>query len=412
MQPARTIDPPPWMREPATLSVVEALRGGGRSARFVGGCVRDTLLGRPVQDVDIATPEPPANVLKLLGDAGMKVIPTGLDHGTVTAVSDGHHFEITTLRADVETYGRHARVAFTDDWEADAWRRDFTVNALYADPDGTVYDPTGGLRDLDDRRIRFVGNPDQRIEEDALRLLRFFRFHALYGKGEPDAEALAACAAAAEKVGILSGERVSAELQRLLSAPDPVPVVTVMAETGVLDHVIENVGPVAPLAATVRVETQRREVDPLRRAAVLLLGKKPAAERLAARLRLSRAKSKRLVAIAGDGFAVDPGTDDLALRHLLFHYGHDRLADRIIVNWAMTAGADTAEWEALLARAAGLAVPRFPLRGADALDLGVPPGPIVGDILDEVAAWWEDGDFNADRAAALAHLEKVIARTV
>ena len=199
MQPAGRFDPPGWMTAPETGSVMAALTAEGSVARFVGGCVRDAILARggAIADIDIATSDPPERVIALLGKAGLRAIPTGIEHGTITALSGARHFEITTLRRDVETFGRRARVAFTDDWAVDAARRDFTMNALYADADGTLYDPTGGLADLRAGRVRFVGDAALRIQEDALRLLRFFRFHARYGQGEPDAAGLAAAAAAA-----------------------------------------------------------------------------------------------------------------------------------------------------------------------------------------------------------------------
>ncbi|MEE8534186.1 MAG: CCA tRNA nucleotidyltransferase, partial [Alphaproteobacteria bacterium] len=229
------------MKAPATRAVVDALTADSAEVRFVGGCVRDAVAGRKVTDVDIATPDPPETVTRLLEAAGIRVVPTGIAHGTVTAVIRHRHFEITTLRRDVETYGRRAKVAFTDDWTADAARRDFTINALFCDPDGTLYDPFGGIDDLDAGRVRFVGDAVKRIKEDVLRLLRFFRFYAHYGRPPPDAEALAACRAMARALPGLSGERVSAELLRLLAAPDPAAVLALMIEAEVLAFVLPEV---------------------------------------------------------------------------------------------------------------------------------------------------------------------------
>ena len=221
------------MTAPATRAVTEALSAEGATVRFVGGCVRDAVLGRDAKDVDIATPDPPETVIALLEAAGLKAVPTGIAHGTVTAVADGTPFEVTTLRHDVETDGRHAKVAFTDDWVADAARRDFTLNALYCDADGALYDPVGGIEDARRGRVRFVGDARARIEEDALRLLRFFRFHAHYGRGEADATALAACRELAPLLANLSGERLRDETLKLLAAPESAPVVALMIDMGV-----------------------------------------------------------------------------------------------------------------------------------------------------------------------------------
>ena len=233
---------------PETQAVLAALGADGTELRFVGGCVRDAVAGRPVKDVDLATPDPPERVTALLERAGIKAVPTGLEHGTVTAVSGGRPFEVTTLRVDVETYGRRARVAYTDDWQADAARRDLTINALSCAPDGTLYDPFGGLGDLRGGRVRFIGDPRQRIREDYLRLLRFFRFHAHYGKGGPDPEGLAAATELAAEATDLSGERVRDELLKLLAADDPLPVLELMHAHGVLRSFLPETAGMAVLA--------------------------------------------------------------------------------------------------------------------------------------------------------------------
>jgi hypothetical protein len=261
MEPARKIariEPQSWMTAPHTRAVLAALSAEGAAPRFVGGCVRDAELGRPVKDIDIATPDPPERVLALLERAGLKAVPTGLAHGTVTAISRGRPFEVTSLRIDVETYGRHAKVEFTDDWQADAGRRDLTINALSCAPDGRIFDYFGGLEDLRAGRVRFVGDPRARIREDYLRLLRFFRFHAHYGRGAPDPEGLAAAGELAPKATKLSGERVRAELLRLLAAPDPVPVLDLMAARGVLRVFLPEAADTAALARRTRRPWRRR----------------------------------------------------------------------------------------------------------------------------------------------------------
>ncbi len=251
------------MKARATRAVLRALKG---EARFVGGCVRDTLLKRPIGDIDIATPLPPEEVMRRLAAARIKAVPTGLAHGTVTAVVEGRAFEITTLRRDVETFGHRARVAFTADWEADSRRRDFTMNALFLAADGEVLDYHDGLGDLRRGKVRFVGDPETRIREDVLRLLRFYRFHAWYGRGAADRAARAACRALAPLVPTLSGERVQAETMKLLRAPDPLPSLALMAKDGVLAQIVPVARPLRALRRLVRIEPAP---DPLRRLAVL-----------------------------------------------------------------------------------------------------------------------------------------------
>jgi poly(A) polymerase len=412
--PAR-LPPQPWMTAPGTLAVLQALTAGGSPARFVGGCVRDALLDRPVNDVDIATPEPPPRVLALLRAAGLKALPTGVEHGTITALAHGHHYEVTTLRRDVSTDGRRAVVAFTDDWAADAARRDFTINALFCDSDGTIHDHVGGIADLAERRIRFVGDAEQRIREDVLRLLRFFRFYAHLGRAPPDAAALAAARTLAPLLPRLSGERVRAELLRLLLAPDPAPVLRLMRENGVLGWLVPEPADIDRLAALVTLEgaTPRRLVpgaDALRRLAALIPGGADVAVALAGRLRLSNAERDRLAAMAG-GPAVTPALDRRAARRLLYRLGAAPFADLALLAWAGTlargeaGGRGTTEpWLALLELAAGWAAPTLPVRGADAVALGVPRGPAVGRLIDAVEAWWVEGDFAAGREACLAQL--------
>ena len=405
--PAERIAPPAWMQAPETVRLLAVLAGGGAVVRFVGGCVRDAILGRPGRDIDVATPDPPDQVMRLLRAAEVRAIPTGIEHGTVTAVIGERHFEITTLRRDVENLGRRARVAFTDDWAADAARRDFTINALFADPDGTVYDPTGGLADLRAGRVRFVGTPAQRIAEDALRLLRYFRFHAHYGRGEPDAAALRACAAAAPSLRNLSGERLAGELLRLLEAPRPAPVLETMAACGVLAHLLPEAAGFARLARLCAIEADRDLADPLRRLAALLPADAAIAEAVAQRLRLSNVERERLAAMTQPEPAISPALDPAAIRRALYHLGPDRFGDIVLLGWS---GADPAaddDWRALLQRAAGWVKPDFPLRGADVLALGLAPGPAVGELLAGVQRWWEAGDFQADRTAALAKLREL-----
>ena len=410
MEPAGKLEPQPWMTAAATRAVLAALGAAGAQPRFVGGCVRDAVLGRPVTDVDIATTDPPEQVVALIERAGLKAVPTGLAHGTVTAIARGRPFEVTSLRIDVETYGRHAKVAFTDDWQADAARRDLTINSLSCTPDGRIFDYFGGLEDLRSGRVRFVGDPRARIREDYLRLLRFFRFHAHYGRGAPDPDGLAAAGELAPEAANLSGERVRAELLRLLAAPDPVPVLTVMAARGVLGVFLPDARDPTALAALLAIEPDRAAPDAVLRLAALLPPDPAVGRKVAERLRLSRAEQARLVALLEPSEAVRGG-DDKALRAALYRGGAAILADQWRLAWARL-GPDErrARREALdaaLAVAAGWRPRPFPLKGRDATARGVPAGPRVGQLLAAVEAWWVAEDFAPDRAACLAKLEEL-----
>lgn len=414
MDPVGRLDPQPWMTAPETSAVIAALTAQGAEVRFVGGCVRDAVIGRPVKDIDIATHDPPERVMALLEQAGIAVVPTGLKHGTVTAVVGASHFEITTLRRDVETFGRHATVEFTDDWVADAGRRDLTINALFCAPDGRLFDPFGGLADLRAGRVRFVGNAAMRIREDVLRLLRFFRFYAHYGKPPPDDAALAAARSLAPLLPTLSGERVCGETLKLLMAPDPASVVTMMRDHGVLVYFLPEGTNMARLAAMVTAEGRvpRRllpSADPIRRLAALIDGGVAAAQAVAARLRLSNAERDRLLALVGGPWPTVEW-DGAARRRLLYRLGPGRFRDAALYAWAnapsgtaIVAPRQAEDWLDLIADAEA-ALPAFPLRGRDALALGLAPGPRVGKLIDDVEAWWIDGDFRADRAACLARL--------
>jgi len=380
---------PGWLTDPAARAVMAALtaQGGDDCARFVGGCVRDALLGREALDVDLATRLHPEQVVEALETAGLKAVPTGIDHGTVTAVSRGRPFEITTLRRDVATDGRRAVVAFTDDWAEDAARRDFHLNALYADASGRVFDPTGrGLDDALAGQIVFVGDPDRRIAEDHLRILRFFRFFAWFGRGDPDADGLAACAASAEGVDRLSAERVSSELLKLLSAPDPTPALRAMAGAGVLERVLGRPGDLDRLARVVA-----RSDDALLRLSALWPDDPAFVADAARRLRLPRAAWARLEAAAVP-MALDVEADRAA-RRLIYEVGTETARDRALKS------PDAAASEALMAVADRWTPPRLPVGGRDVARLGVPPGPQTGAVLKAFEAEWIAEDFPAERVA-------------
>jgi poly(A) polymerase len=402
--PAGKLPLQPWMTASATRAVVAALTARGAPARFVGGCVRDALLGRAVKDIDIATADPPPAVIDLLTAAGIKAIPTGIDHGTVTAVAESRPFEITTLRRDVETMGRKARVAFTDDWAADAARRDFTLNAIYCDADGTLYDPTGGIPDLRAGRVRFVGDAGQRIEEDYLRILRFFRIYAHYGRPPADAAALRACSEHAKGLAILSAERVAHELLRLLAAPDPAPVLQRMRETDVLDQVLPEAIDLERLRALARADAA--DPAPVRRLAAVLGANAATARRVAARLKLAHRDRDRLVAAAASALAANP--DPEAMRTALYAGGAEGFADQVYLRWAEAGGRpEDVRFVRLLETARAWQRPEFPLRGDDVLKLGVERGPRVGELLGAVERWWVEGGFTAGREKCLARLRSL-----
>jgi len=387
------------MKEPAARAVMSALKG---DARFVGGCVRDAILKRPIADIDIATPLFPDEVMRRLGAARIKVVPTGLTHGTVTAVTDSRSFEITTLRRDVETFGRHATVAFTSNWEEDSRRRDFTMNALYLNSDGDIFDYQEGLPDLRAGKVRFVGVAATRIREDVLRLLRFYRFHAWYGRGAADETARAACRASTTLLSTLSGERIQAELLKLLGAPNPVPSFALMQEDGVLAKILPATRPLDVLARFLKLERALTlDADPVRRLGALLSGDVTA---LAARLRLSNTDRDRLV---GFGTPLDLSADARAQRRQLHHLGRDAYIDCVVIA-AAVAGA-TRGVKALVTAAKRWRPVTFPLRGEDAVALGLTPGPEIGRLLGEVEAWWEAGDFKATRRACVAELKRRVA---
>jgi poly(A) polymerase len=382
---------PPWMDKPPVQALLAALARGGIGARFVGGCVRNTVLGQPVDDIDIAVDKPPQTVMRTLEAADLKVVPTGLRHGTVTAIVKGRPFELTTLRRDLETDGRRAVVAFTDDWRADAERRDFTFNALYADPDGTIWDPFDGRADLVAGRVRFIGDADQRIAEDRLRVLRFFRFHAWFGRPPLDSAGFDACRRNAGSLSALSAERVAKELLRLLAAPAPADALAAMAEAGALDHWLPEYAGAARLKALVARE---EAPDPLRRLAAIV--SPSAATAVARRLKLSTQEALRLQLM------LEPAVPGDLENHRVALY---RLGTRLFIDRVLLDG--PRDWQAALALARRWTPPELPISGADALALGLEPGPKVGALLEAVERWWIAGDFSADRAACLAELKRL-----
>jgi poly(A) polymerase len=394
----------PWMIAAETIRLMEVLG----EARFVGGAVRNSLLGKPVRDIDIATPLRPEKVTALLQAAGIKAVPTGIDHGTVTAVVDGKTFEVTTLRRDVATDGRRAVVAFTTDWEEDAQRRDFTMNALYADLDGTVYDSVGGVADLEAGHVRFVGDPGARIREDYLRILRLFRFHAWYGKGALDGEALYACDK--EKAGLakLSGERIAKEMLKLLEAENPVPVVHAMAVIGVLPDIVPGASDVFRLSRLAAMDAAMGFApDSLLRLCCLLPRERAVlvAQVVAARWKLSTAQADRLIAAATVSKDIAPFLERKAARRRLYTLGPERFHDALLL---AIVEEERKGWRAILEGVKGLEAPHFALSGRDVIAQGVAAGPVVGQVLRDVETWWIENDFPDDASLLAAQLDKVI----
>jgi poly(A) polymerase len=409
---SETIGLRPWMTAPETSAVMDALEaaGGADCARYVGGCVRNTLIGQPVSDIDIATRLTPEAVTAALKAAKLKAVPTGVEHGTVTAVSGGKPYEITTLRRDVATDGRRAVVAFTGDWGEDARRRDFTLNALYAHRDGSLFDPTGhGAADARAGRIVFVGEAEERVAEDYLRILRFFRFFAWYGTGPADAAALAACESLKGQIATLSAERVSKELLKLLAADDPREAVALMAKSGVLGEVLPAPIDLARFEGLVGIEDETLfETDPVLRLAALLPDDQVGAVQFAERLRLSNAERDRIAAALAPTPVLKSWMSPREIRRALYKLGAQAFRDRAKLAWARAdRTATTPQWRGMIALGEGWSPPQFPLTGEDVIAAGVPKGPMVGQVLREVEDWWIDHDFIDDPMSAIEKLKSV-----
>jgi poly(A) polymerase len=377
---ALKLDAARWRKKRGMRRLLEALGAEAGLTRYVGGAVRDDLLGLPISDIDLATRLTPDEVMSRLGKARIKAVPTGLDHGTVTAVSDGRPFEITTLRRDVSTDGRRATVAFTDDWQEDAARRDFTINALSADPlSGELFDYFDGLADLEQRHVRFIGDPLQRIAEDHLRILRFFRFHARFGSGAPDAKALEACTRRANDLMALSRERIADELMKLLGLPEPAPTLAVMVERDILKPVLPEIvaDRVANLEALIAAEADAAiPPDPVRRLAALLPRSGEIADAIATRLRLSNKGKKRLICAVGfDAFSSPRG--------MAYRLGSDCAIDRLLLAGAVDQAVLVSGWRA----------PRLPISGGELIARGLTPGPVVARTLKQIDHEWAEAGF-------------------
>ena len=391
------LDVAKWRKRRGMARLLKALGADEGLTRYVGGAVRDDLLGLPVSDVDFATRLMPEEVMRRLGSARIKAVPTGIDHGTITAVSDGQPVEVTTLRQDVSTDGRRATVAFTEDWKEDAARRDFTINALSADPlSGEIYDYFGGLPDLEQRRIRFIGDPLQRIAEDHLRILRFFRFHARFGADEPDSAALDACTARANDLMALSRERIADELTKLLGLPDPQLTIGIMLDGGILRPVIPEIDPgrIDDLKSLIAAEVlSGLAPHALRRLAALLPRDPELADKVGARLRLSNKARKRLACAAHSDVSSSPQT-------LAYRVGLDCAVDRLLLADRSEEAAEISDWK----------VPRLPVGGGTLIARGLAEGPIVAKTLKRIEERWIEAGFpSGDALRGIVDAELVAA---
>lgn len=398
-----------WLRAPETQRVIAAVTAGGGEARIVGGAVRNTLMSRPVTDIDVATTVLPEDVLVRAQAAGLNAIPTGLSHGTVTVIAGHQPFEVTTLRRDVETHGRHATVAFTEDWSSDAHRRDFTINALYCDADGRLYDHTSGLADLAAHRVRFIGRAEDRIAEDYLRILRFYRFTAEYANGSIDREGHEACAATQDGLDLISAERIRAELLKLLAALHAPIVISEMDEAGVLTRILGGPADVVTFARLAALETALNlPPDPIRR--LIALADPDAGARLRDRLRLSNAEAARISDLVLPEPMFEPGATDDGAKVFIYRHGVETFRDAVLLTWARDLASPPSDpaRRNLLALADDWIAPTLPVSGKDLLALGLPAGPQMGAILDEFEDWWIAAGFPVDPAIVHQRLAALI----
>ncbi|MGC2084332.1 MAG: CCA tRNA nucleotidyltransferase [Bradyrhizobium sp.] len=410
MTDARRLDAP-WLWSGPAARVLALLNGEGEEARVVGGAVRNALLGVPIVDIDIATTALPAEVIRRAKAAAIKSVPTGIDHGTVTLVLDGHPIEVTTLREDTETFGRKAKVAFGRDWVADAERRDFTINALSVSLDGVVYDYVGGLEDIGLRRVRFIGDADQRIAEDYLRILRFFRFHSAFGVGAPEREGYLACIAGRAGLATLSAERVRMEMLKLLVTDGVVGAVEAMMDAGLMTSVLGGVAYLGPFTAMVTAE---REIgltpNPIRRLAALAVAVTEDARRLATRLKLSNAEAKALDAMGHRWWRLATA-DEARARRLLYRLGETNYRDRLLLAWARAGhDRDAPRWCELAQLPERFTPPKFPLKAADFIARGVAEGPLLGHVLTLAEDAWLAADFPLDQSALDVIADQAAAR--
>jgi poly(A) polymerase len=409
------LDDAPWLRSGPAARVLGLLNGDGEEARVVGGAVRNALLKIPTGDIDIATTAVPDEVVRRAKAAAIKCVPTGIEHGTVTLVLDAQPFEVTTLREDTETYGRKARVAFGRDWVRDAERRDFTINGLSVDADGRVHDHVGGLADIAAKRVRFIGDAGQRIAEDYLRILRFFRMHAAYGSGEPDRAGYLACISGRAGLANLSAERVRMEILKLLVAEGALVAVTAMADGGLLLPIFGGVTYTGPFATMISAEPMLGlAASPVRRLGALTVAVTEDARRVAARLRLTNAEARALDSMGHRWWRL-AGMDEATARRRLYRLGEDQYRDRLLLAWARAGTSQNsadhaAYWREFASLPQRWSAPKFPLKAADFIARGIAEGPALGHVLALAEDAWLAADFPLDPSALSAIADQTVAR--
>ena len=410
MSPARPLDAP-WLKSGPASRVLGLLNRNGEEARVVGGAVRNALLGLPVGDIDIATTALPHEVIRRARAAGVKSVPTGIEHGTVTLVVEAQPFEVTTLREDTETFGRKAKVAFGRDWAGDAHRRDFTINALSVDLSGVVHDYVGGLADIAERRVRFIGDPGRRLQEDYLRILRFFRIHAAFGAGDVDRAGYLACITARLGLATLSAERVRMETLKLLVADGATGAVMAMAEAGFLQSMFGGVAYTGPFTAMIAAERELGlKADAIRRLAALSVAVTEDARRVAIRLRLSNAEARRLDSM-GHRWWRAAGMNEARAKQRLYRLGEDAFRDRLLLAWARAGGdTDPAPWRALASLPQRWSAPKFPLKAADFVARGIAEGPTLGQVLALAEDAWLAADFPLDKVSLASIADQAVSR--
>ena len=411
MSDVRVLNGAPWLTSGPAARVLALLNGDGEEARVVGGAVRNALLKLPIGDIDIATTALPAEVVRRARLAGIKCVPTGIEHGTVTLVVGAHPFEVTTLREDIETFGRRAKVAFGRDWIRDAERRDFTINGLSVDARGVVHDHVGGLDDIAAGRVRFIGDPAQRIAEDYLRVLRFFRIHAAYGEGAPDRAGYLACIAARRGLDGLSAERVRMEIVKLMVAKGAAASVTAMAEGGLLLPILGGVTYTGPFTAMIAAEhALGLPPNAMRRLGALAVAVTEDARRLAIRLRLANAEAKALDSMGHRWWRL-AAMDEAAARRRLYRLGPERYRDRLMLAWARSGGRNArGSWRQLATLPDRWRAPKFPLKAADFTARGIPEGPMLGQVLMLAEDAWLAADFPLDHAALNDIADQAVSR--
>ena len=411
MTNARVLDDAPWLRSGPAARVLALLNGDGEEARVVGGAVRNALLGVAIGDVDIATTALPTEVIRRAKASGIKSVPTGIEHGTVTLVVESKPYEVTTLREDVETFGRKAKVAFGRDWARDAARRDFTINGLSVDAEGVVHDHVGGLSDIAARRVRFIGDPDLRIAEDYLRILRFFRIHAAYSTGAPDRAGLLACIKGRAGLAALSAERMRMEVMKLMIAQGAAEAVVAMADGGLLLPIFGGVVYTGPFAAMIAAEhALALQPSAIRRLGALAVAVTEDAKRLSVRLRLTNQETRTLDSMGHRWWRL-AGMDEARARRRLYRLGAERYRDRLMLAWARSGDApDGALWRGLATLPERWSAPKFPLKAADFVSRGIAEGPALGHVIALAEDAWLAADFPQQPAALEAIADQTVTR--